>query len=70
VEAEAPMIWSPLVFETIAVFQCRQCRRPPHEAAAWSEDRITPLRHLGCLSVIATAHFTVAQAKADDVRFH
>ena len=68
-EAEVPMIWSPLIFETIAAFQCWQCRRPPHEAA-WSEDRITPLRHLRCLSVIATAHFTVAQAKADDVRFH
>jgi len=48
------MIWSPLVFEKIAAFQCYNERGPPREEA-WSEDRITPLRHLGCLSVIAQA---------------
>jgi len=41
------MIWSPLVFETIAAFQCWQ-RRPPHETA-WSErSALTSTTDMAC----------------------
>jgi hypothetical protein len=56
-EAEVPMIQSPLIFETLLRFSAGN-EGGRHMSGIW-----------GACQSLPRPHFTVAQPKADDVRF-